>query len=151
MSKKPDAEPLRQVKSCGVLVMRRQPRLSFLLMEHADRLDLPKGHVDAGETELECALRELVEETGIHADQITLDREFRFEEQYYPPLSRYGGDRVEKTLVIFLAWLDIPCDILLTEHAGYRWVDWAPPHDLQANTINPLLKKVQQFLAAPCE
>ncbi|MEL7161300.1 MAG: NUDIX domain-containing protein, partial [Bacteroidota bacterium] len=30
-----------------------------------NRWDLPKGHVDPGETNLECALRELEEETGV--------------------------------------------------------------------------------------
>lgn len=35
--------------------------------------DLPKGHVDEGETELQCTLRELYEETGISADDIEID------------------------------------------------------------------------------
>ena len=56
---------MQQLKSCGVLVFRDEPSLSFLLMEHTQRLDLPKGHVDPGESEIECALRELEEETGI--------------------------------------------------------------------------------------
>mgnify|MGYP003392721589 CR=1 FL=1 len=55
---------MKEVKSCGVFVMRREPELSFLLLRHASRWDLPKGHVDAGESDRECALRELREETG---------------------------------------------------------------------------------------
>ncbi len=30
---------------------------SFLLMKHRNRYDLPKGHVDSGETEMQTALR----------------------------------------------------------------------------------------------
>ncbi len=54
-------------KSCGFLIYRNNPARSFLLMRHTDRWDLPKGHVDPNETNLECALRELKEETGIDA------------------------------------------------------------------------------------
>ena len=52
---------MRKLKSCGVIVMRTKPQLSFLLMQHPDRYDLPKGHIEAGEAEWDCALRELYE------------------------------------------------------------------------------------------
>ena len=70
-----------EVKSCGFLILRGDPPCEFLLMRHADRWDLPKGHVDRGETEMECALRELHEETGITADDIELIDRFRFTTQ----------------------------------------------------------------------
>ncbi|MCA9163702.1 MAG: NUDIX domain-containing protein, partial [Planctomycetales bacterium] len=68
-----DSDPPRPLKSCGFLILRTEPELSFLLMKHVDRWDLPKGHVDAGEDELTCALRELEEETSLRADQLRLD------------------------------------------------------------------------------
>jgi len=70
-SMRPSDRP--QVRSSGVIVFRKQPQLSFLLMKHANRWDLPKGHVDPGESDIECALRELDEETGIQRDDIKLD------------------------------------------------------------------------------
>ena len=63
---------MRKLYSYGVLIVRGEPIDSFLLMRHATRWDLPKGHIDEGETEIQCALRELVEETGITADDICL-------------------------------------------------------------------------------
>ena len=75
---------MRQLKSCGVILFRKEPVLSFLLMKHPDRWDLPKGHVDEGETELECALREMEEETGIPRSAVRLDDAFRFAETYSP-------------------------------------------------------------------
>jgi 8-oxo-dGTP pyrophosphatase MutT (NUDIX family) len=34
-----------------------KPDQSFLLMSHKDRYDLPKGHMEVGETEQQTALR----------------------------------------------------------------------------------------------
>ena len=59
-----------KVDSCGFLIFRDdtdkrgKTKRNFLLMRHADRWDLPKGHVDPGEKKKQCALRELEEETN---------------------------------------------------------------------------------------
>jgi len=136
---------MRKVKACGVLVFRREPEPSFLVMKHARRLDLPKGHLERGESEQQCALREMTEETGIPADAVQLDPDFRYQEVYYPHEARFGPGRVEKTLVIFLGWLQQEHPILLTEHKGYEWLKWDPPHKLQKFTLDPLLKSLAQY------
>ena len=138
-----------ETKSCGVLVFRNQPVRSFLLMVHPTRWDLPKGHVDPGEGELECALRELEEETGIHADHINLRSDFRFTTSY--PVrykNKFAGEACQKTVVIFLAELlrDVP--VVLTEHKGFRWIQWNPPHKIQINTIDPLLREVERHFTS---
>lgn len=133
--------------SCGFLIVRGEPVDSFLLMKHPARWDLPKGHVDPGETELECALRELQEETGIGREHISVDPHFVFENRYLVNGKRYGGSgTVEKTLKIFLARLTSPVKIVVTEHDGYRWFTWQPPHEIQNLTIDPLLTAVQEHL-----
>lgn len=134
--------------SCGVLIVRGNPIQQILLMEHADRLDLPKGHVDAGETEMECALRELEEETGIGVADIEIDPHFRFEHRYKVFPKRFHGQECDKTLVIFLGYLQRDVKICLTEHRGFRWEPWNPPHELQAQTIDPLLAAVAQFVSS---
>jgi bis(5'-nucleosidyl)-tetraphosphatase len=55
MAEHSDTNELREVKSCGFFVMKSDQ--SFLLMKHKDRYDLPKGHMEIGETEGETALR----------------------------------------------------------------------------------------------
>ena len=137
---------MRQLKACGFLVTRGDPIVSFLLMEHAHRLDLPKGHVEPGESEMACALRELQEETGIAPNQIEVDPSFRFETEYEVRPERFRGERCHKTTVIFWGRLvgDVP--IHPTEHAGYRWLDWRPPHQIQPETIDPLLAQLRQHL-----
>lgn len=137
---------MRKIKSCGVLIVQGDPIDRFLLMVHRDRLDLPKGHVDDGETDLECALRELWEETGISKQDIELDPDFHFETQYIVRRKKIGKKDRLKTLIIFLARLTGDVDIQLTEHIGYRWVAWQPPHRIQAETIDPLLDHLEQYL-----
>lgn len=132
------------IKSCGVIVFRRDP-LSFLLMRHADRWDLPKGHVDPGESDLECALRELREETNIRATDVELDPVYCFELQYPVRDKRFPGQVCDKTLRIFLAWLKNEIEIRPTEHLGFEWFPWSPPHVIQKATIDPLLSHVGQY------
>ena len=145
-SRRQNAPDHFKVKSCGVLILRSDPIHSFLLMKHPGRWDLPKGHVDPGETELECALRELEEETGIVSGDIQLDTKFRYEQSYNVKLKRYGDRSVRKSLVIFLATLTRDVRIVPTEHESFEWFDWKPPHDIQEQTINPLLLEVGEYL-----
>ena len=137
---------LSEIKSCGVLLFRSEPEESFLLMKHPHRWDLPKGHVDPGETEIECALRELREETGITADEITLDPCFRYSTQYVIREKRLGGTEVLKTLVVFLGRLARPVEIQTTEHDGFAWFLWNPPLQIQPQAIDPLLASVASYL-----
>ena len=136
---------MRQIKACGVLVVRGNPAESFLLMKHKDRWDLPKGHLDGDETEEECARRELLEETGITAEDIELIPGFRWVTEYEVQSKRFG-EKCHKTLVIFLGRLKRDVKITLTEHLDFRWFPWQPPHRIQSQTINPLLAVVDRYL-----
>ena len=134
--------PMKNVKSCGILVFSSGLPREFLLMKHPKRWDLPKGHIEADESELDCALRELQEETGITREQIEVDLIFRFDHVYHPSYRRLGGAQVEKTLVIFLGRLKDPVEIRPNEHATFKWFPWSPPHLIQEKTVDPLLEQV---------
>ncbi len=134
------------LKSCGILLFEQSGgTCRFLLMRHADRWDLPKGHVDPGESEIECALREFEEETSIPRERIDLDAGFRFEHHYRVPPRKGGGAWRDKTLVVFLGRLLDPHPVEVSEHIGYEWFDWSPPHHIQAQTIDPLLEAVATY------
>ncbi len=135
---------MADIKSCGFLLYRTDPNPSFLLMRHPDRWDLPKGHVDAGESELECALRELVEETAIGADDIEIDPDFRFVHEYTVNYKRQGNVPKRKQLIVYLGRLLRPVEIEVTEHEGFAWMDWQPPHQIQPQTIDPLLAHLER-------
>jgi 8-oxo-dGTP pyrophosphatase MutT (NUDIX family) len=136
---------MAKVKSCGFLIIRDDPTPSFLLMRHPDRWDLPKGHVDPGEKNLECALRELEEETGIQEEDIEIDENFKFKNKYFVKYKRDGNGKKKKKLIIYLARLIRPVEIKLTEHDGYEWLEWNPPHSIQEKTIDPLLQHLAEY------
>ena len=117
----------------------------FLLMRHRDRWDLPKGHCEPGETLVETALRETFEETGIPADDISLIAKFSFSLQY--PVS-YSSPKVisfTKKVTYLIGCVATARSVHCTEHEGYQWFKWSPPHNIQVETIDPLLAAAAAF------
>lgn len=140
---------MKQPRSCGFLIVKGDPIESFLLMKHPSRWDLPKGHVDPGETDMQCALRELEEETGIAAADVDVDPQFRYETRYMVKARRYtdSDGEVEKTMLIYLGRLIRDVSIEVTEHGDFQWFDWNPPHQIQERAIDPLLSAVASHVA----
>lgn len=136
------------IRAAGVLLLTRDEPREFLLMRHPDRWDLPKGHCEPGETFRETALRELQEETGIDRRLLELDEEFVFELEY--PVHYPGQPRpVAKRVRYFLGTVAGKPTLQLTEHSGYEWFRWDPPHQIQSQTIDPLLNAVAVKLKRP--
>lgn len=135
-------------EAAGFLLMVRRPHPQFLLMQHADRWDLPKGHAEAGESIIETALRETEEETGIDASGIEVDPDFRFVTEYRVVGKRRGT--YDKRVTYFLGFLESKPKINATEHLGHLWWDWPPSKKIQEKTIDPLLAElVKHFTAHP--
>lgn len=87
---------MKYEKSCGAVVYTVRDGQRLYLVEHtpSGKYVLPKGHVEAGETEQQTALREIKEETNLEA---ALDCSFREIAVYSPK------PNVEKAVVFFLA------------------------------------------------
>ena len=117
-------------------------------MRHRDRWDLPKGHCEKDETFRETALRETEEETGISPALISLDPDFCFELTYPVTYRRRGHQIFQKQVRYFLGTLGEKPPLVLTEHESAQWFDWDPPHQIQSQTIDPLLAAVATHLEA---
>ena len=67
--------------------------LLLLRHRHGGHWSFPKGHVEGDETEVQTALREVLEETSLH---VTLQPDFRHTVEYFPKPG------VKKLVVYFL-------------------------------------------------
>lgn len=86
-----------KTRACGAVIYRKdQGRVLFLILKHAsgNHWSLAKGHMEPQETEVQTALREIDEETGL---KVKLKPGFREAIRYSP------SPDVEKTVVFFLA------------------------------------------------
>jgi len=103
-------------KSCGVLPFRtvNEKREFLLVFESFSKCwSLPKGHMEAGETEVQTALRELFEETGLTAE---LDTSNSASIEY--PIY----DTARKQVVFFLGEVTGEPKVREGEIDRYKWV-----------------------------
>lgn len=89
---------MKHEKSCGGLIYRqREGKVQLLLLRHrcGGHWSFPKGHMEAGETEMRTALREIKEETGL---TVFLRDGFRETVEYSPK------PNVRKQVVYFIGF-----------------------------------------------
>ena len=138
-------------KSCGALVYRkRKEKYELLLIKHKSggHWSFPKGHVESGENELQTALREIKEETGL---DVRLMDGFRQSVEYFPK------PHVKKQVVYFLGFPPSPeADDTVTkqeeEISDYRWclLDEADGLVTFRNDKN-LIREAKRFLTVKRE
>ncbi len=115
---------MKRETSCGVLLFQERPLCAFLVLYRKDGSpDLPKGHKDKGETDKETALRELTEETGLHAARVRLTPGFTYDSTYATKVKK-TGEPVMKTVRLFHGVIDGPVSITLEAHRDYAWLPW---------------------------
>lgn len=102
-------------KSCGVIPFRWNSgeKEYLILLQTNNCWSFPKGHMEAGETEEKTALRELHEETGLHARLISGQK--AVSEYDIPPYTR-------KQVVLFLGEVDGEVVPQETEVLNHKWV-----------------------------
>ena len=104
----------------------KQGKRCYLLLRHYEggHWGVPKGRIEPGEKELDAALRETKEETGIK--KIKPIPSFR-------AVSRYrfarNGVPVCKEVIYFLGRVDAGVVLLSEEHAEWRWLAYPDAWD----------------------
>ena len=128
----------RKTLSAGVIVIRcteHQPL--FLLLRSYHNWDFPKGVVEAGETPLQGALREVEEETTLTDLQFTWGDGY----QETPP---YGRGKVARYYIAetLQTHITLPANPLLgrPEHEEYRWASYPQAQSMVAPRLLPILK-----------
>lgn len=111
-----------KIKSCGVIpFIKEDNEVKFLLIKHLDgHWSFPKGKKDPGESDLETAKREFLEETGINEIQILDHRTF---------IEKYSFTKdekeIEKEVVYYLGEVQTKdVKIQQEEVSEYKWLDY---------------------------
>ena len=115
----------------SALVLIHTEDLQVLIMERADKAGFWQsvtGSLEPGETPWQAAIREVLEETGLHAEQYEL-QDWQVENTYeiYPHWRhRYAPGvtaNVEHQFALVLP-STVPIQLAPDEHLQYAWVDW---------------------------
>jgi NTP pyrophosphohydrolases including oxidative damage repair enzymes len=108
-------------RSAGIITYHlAEGKPKFLLLHYqSGHWGFPKGHIEAGETEEQTALRELAEETAI--DRVFLINRFKGNINYYFTQNK---QTIYKEVIFFLAESPTKEVALCEEHIGFRWLTY---------------------------
>lgn len=128
--------------SCGAVVFRNfgsERRFLLIKNKRSSHWGFPKGHIEKGETKIDTAKREVLEETGLH---IKLFDGFEMSSDY-----KIAG-RVEKNVTVFLATTDDTQTIIQEQEIeDYIWLDYKQALDmLKFENDKAILENAQNFL-----
>ncbi|MBI3051595.1 NUDIX domain-containing protein [Candidatus Woesearchaeota archaeon] len=108
-------------RSAGVVVFRKGNVPKYLLLHYeAGHWDFPKGHVEKAESDMDAAVRECREETGLEG--------LKFVEGFAERLNYFfsvNRKPVYKEVVYFLAEAGSEKVVISHEHIGFEWLDYA--------------------------
>ena len=97
------------------------------------------------ETEIQAALRETREETGVELNINDLDKKYRYNLDY---VFIFNGMKIFKRVKMFLARINSETEIKVSwEHTGYVWLDYESAYDkLKFQNQKDMLKNVNIYL-----
>ena len=128
--------------SCGAVVFRKiNDEYRFLLIKNrrSTHWGFPKGHMEKGETREETAIREVLEETGVH---INILEGFCSESEY-----RIGA-RIEKRVEVFLASTEDTQTVIQKEEIeDYIWLRYPEALEtLKFDNDKEIIESVKQYM-----
>jgi 8-oxo-dGTP pyrophosphatase MutT (NUDIX family) len=128
-----------------ILYCADQGRIKYLLLRHRNggHWSFPKGHIEAGESEIQAARRETLEETGIsQIEQVPGFREvisYRF---------RRGCLPVLKENTYFLAKVPYSNATISSEHTESLWLTYDEAREkISYDDMRSVLDKANKFVS----
>lgn len=139
-------------RAAGAIIIRREGKHTYFLLLEYPRVsdssdtywDLPKGHIEKGEKEIDTAKREVLEETGLN-DVVIIDG---FKE-WIKYAFRAEGKLITKVVTFYLALTHEKNITISYEHTGYLWLPYKEAlTKLTYDNAREILKKAEEFLNA---
>ena len=132
-------------RAAGVVVFRRTGRgIYFLILRAYNNWDFPKGLVEAGEDQLACAKRELIEETGLSSVDFPFGDEYRETVPYSGnKVARYYLGETEEVEIE----LPVSKELGRPEHHEYRWVTYEQAEELLPPRLAIVLEWAKRTIA----
>ena len=111
---------IEKISSMAIVVGVKDDEKKVLMLNNEGEWVFPKGHVELNETELEAAIRELKEESGIEvkeSDSLGQIDEFKF---------YFDGEKAVKVIKVYLFKIDRFDQITFNKEEGFidgKWID----------------------------
>ena len=137
-------------ESAGVIIFRKEKNnIYYLLLNYASLgkvnktyWGFVKGGIERGEKEIEAAVRETREETGIK--DLDFIKGFREIQDYF---FRYKNKTIFKKVYYLLAEVKTKEIVLSLEHIGYKWLLYEEAREqLSFESSKEILEKAHFFL-----
>jgi len=141
---------MKKEKSAGAIIFRLEKKQPLYLLLHypssekskKEYWDLPKGHIEEGETEKQTVQREVQEETGLLA--IELFEGFREEIHYW---FQWQGEKISKTVAFYVAETKQKEITISKEHIGFSWLAYEEAlQKLTYENAKTILTKAHDFV-----
>ena len=135
----------KQVRASGAVVFRRTEHgVRLLVLRAYAQWDFPKGLLEPGENDFDCAQREVAEETGLR------DIDFPFGDAYRETLP-YAGNKVARYYLAETGTGDIKLppspELGRAEHDEWRWVSFDEAQDLLPPRLTQVIEWARQTIA----
>lgn len=130
------------IVSCGIVPVRfEDDEPLFLMLKSRWFWDFPKGRKEAGESDLETAMRETLEESAIHPDSL----EFRWGRDYHETEPyRKKKDKIGRYFVALTTQYNVYCpvnpELGRPEHDEYRWMTYDEAKEATNDRIGKVLE-----------
>lgn len=140
----------KKEKSAGAVMFKKTgEKIEYLLLKYPSSAktkkaywDLPKGHIEEGENEIDTVKREVEEETGLK--DIEIIEGFKQSIKYF---FRWEEKNIFKIVVFYLAEAKSGEVKISEEHIGYQWLPYEQAiKQLTFKNAKEVVKKADDFL-----
>ena len=136
---------IEKISSMAIVIAKKEKNLKALLLNNDGECVFPKGHLEANETELDAAIRELYEESNVKVnaqESIGQVDEYKF---------YFSGENAVKVIKVFAFIINDEREITYNKNEGFingKWIEVDDAlkmlkHNDAKNALEKTIKKIK--------